>query len=231
MDTSTVKSPLPSLTGKSKAKLTDIAYQQLEEAIVTLRIPPGTLISEQSLSGMTGIGRTPLREAVQRLAREHLILIMPQRGLLIPSIDIGKQLRLVETRREIERLVCRSAAKRATEQQRKSFARLAAEFNAVAVENDDVTFMRSDREFNELLLAAARNEFAESALRALNGLSRRFWYLHYKQAADLPEMARLHANVAAAIAEGDPKEAAQCLDRLIDNIETFTKATVLLDQL
>ena len=44
-------------------------------------------------------------------------------------------------------------------------------------------------------------------------------------------MARLHANVAAAIAEGDPKEAAQCLDRLIDNIETFTKATVLLDQL
>lgn len=231
MDTSTLKSALPSLTGKSKAKLTDIAYQQLEEAIVTLRIPPGTLISEQSLSGMTGIGRTPLREAVQRLAREHLILIMPQRGLLIPSIDIGKQLRLVETRREIERLVCRSAAKRATEQQRKSFARLAAEFNAVAVENDDVTFMRSDREFNELLLAAARNEFAESALRALNGLSRRFWYLHYKQAADLPEMARLHANVAAAIAEGDPKEAAQCLDRLIDNIETFTKATVLLDQL
>lgn len=228
---STAVTPLPSITGKSKAKLTDIAYQQLEEAIVTLRIPPGTLISEQSLSGMTGIGRTPLREAVQRLAREHLILVMPQRGLLIPPIDIGKQLRLIETRREIERLVCRSAAKRANEQQRKSFARLADEFNAVAINNDDVTFMRSDREFNELCLVAARNEFAESALRSLNGLSRRFWYLHYKQNADLPEMARLHAGVAAAIAAGDPKEAAKCLDQLIDNIETFTKATVLLDQL
>ena len=231
MDSSTLTTPLPNLTGKSKAKLTDIAYQQLEEAIVTLRIPPGTLISEQSLSAMTGIGRTPLREAVQRLAREHLILVMPQRGLLIPSIDIGKQLRLIETRREIERLVCRSAAKRASEQQRKAFARLAEEFNAVAIDNDDVTFMRSDREFNELCLVAAKNEFAESALRSLNGLSRRFWYLHYKQAADLPEMARLHASVAAAIAEGDPTEAASCLDRLIDNIETFTKATVLLDQL
>ncbi|MBE7373363.1 GntR family transcriptional regulator [Pseudomonas lopnurensis] len=231
MESSTLESPLFNLTGKTKAKLTDIAYQQLEEAIVTLRIPPGTLISEQALSEMTGIGRTPLREAVQRLAREHLILVMPQRGLLIPNIDIGKQLRLLETRREIERLVCRSAAKRASEQQRASFVRLAEAFNAAAIDGDDVAFMRSDREFNELCLVAARNEFAESALRSLNGLSRRFWYLHYKQAADLPEMARLHASVAGAIAAGDPAEAARCLDRLIDNIETFTKATVLLDQL
>ena len=231
MDSSTLTLPVPSVAGKSKAKLTDVAYQQLEEAIVTLRIPPGTLISEQALSEMTGIGRTPLREAVQRLAREHLILVMPQRGLLIPHIDIGKQLRLLETRREVERLVCRSAAKRATDPQRKGFTRLAEEFNAAAIDNDDVKFMRSDREFNELCLVSARNEFAESALRSLNGLSRRFWYLHYKQAADLPEMARLHANLAGAIAAGDAIETARCLDLLIDNIETFTKATVLLDQL
>src|SRR5690606_39714191 len=112
----------------------------------------------------------------------------------------GEQLTQIGNRREIERLAVRSAAKRAIEQQRKSFARLAEEFNAAAVDNDDITFMRSDREFNELCLIAARNEFAESALRSLNGLSRRFWYLHYKQAADLPEMARLHAAVAAAIA-------------------------------
>ncbi|WP_028241068.1 GntR family transcriptional regulator [Stutzerimonas azotifigens] len=230
MDTSLAASG-NGLLVKSKAKLTDIAYQQLEEAIVTLRIPPGTLISEQALSDMTGIGRTPLREAVQRLAREHLILVLPQRGLLIPNIDIGKQLRLLETRREIERLVCRSAAKRASAQEREQFARLTDEFQTASVSNDDVTFMRSDREFNELCLKAARNEFAESALRSLNGLSRRFWYLHYKQAADLPEMARLHAEVASAIASGDPAAAARASDRLIDNIESFTKATVLLDQI
>ena len=61
-----------------KAKLTDLAYQMIEEAIVTLRIRPGTSLSEQALSEMTGIGRTPIREAIQRLAREHLIL--RQRG-------------------------------------------------------------------------------------------------------------------------------------------------------
>ncbi|MNX55316.1 putative HTH-type transcriptional regulator YdfH [compost metagenome] len=216
---------------ESKSKLNDVAYQLLEEAIVTLRIPPGALVSEQRLSEMTGVGRTPLREAVQRLAREHLIVVMPQRGLQIPTIDIGKQLRLLETRREIERLICRSAAKRATPTERKSFERLASEFSAAGVKNNDVAFMRSDREFNELCLVVARNEFAESAMRALHGLSRRFWYLHYKQAADLPEMARLHSAVASAIARGDVPGAGEALDRLVDNVETFTKATVTLDQI
>jgi len=52
---------------------------------------------------MTGIGRTPIREAVQRLAREHLIIVLPQRGLLVSEMDVVRQLRLLETRREIER--------------------------------------------------------------------------------------------------------------------------------
>lgn len=223
--------PLPRVAlVESKSKLNDVAYQLLEEAIVTLRLPPGTLVSEQRLSEMTGIGRTPLREAVQRLAREHLIVVMPQRGLQISTIDIGKQLRLLETRRELERLICKSAAKRATASERQSFERLSREFTAAATTNDDVTFMRSDRQFNELCLVVARNEYAESAMRSLHGLSRRFWYQHYKQAADLPEMARLHAEVSSAIARGDMAEAGAALDRLVDNVESFTKATVSLDR-
>lgn len=210
-----------------KASLTEKAYEMIEEAIVTLRLPPGGAVSEQALSEMTGIGRTPVREAIQRLAREHLMQVLPQRGLLVSHIDVSKQLRLLETRREIERLICRSAARRATGDQKERFAALAAEFMRASAKNDDVTFIRADREFNELCLAAARNEFAEGALRMLHGLSRRFWYLHYKQAADMPEMARLHADVAVAISKGDVDGAGKALDRLIDNLEGFTRSTVL----
>lgn len=212
-----------------KAKLTDVAYDQLEEAIITMRLPPGSVVSEQSLSEMLQISRTPIREAVQRLAREHLILVLPQRGLSIPEIDLKKQLRLLETRREIERLICRSAARRATPLERAKFERLYEEFMHASSTNDDVAFMRSDREFNDLSLSSARNEFAEGAMRLMHGLSRRFWYYHYKQAADLPEMARLHAAVADAIAKGDPNAAGEALDRLLDNIETFAKATLMSD--
>jgi DNA-binding GntR family transcriptional regulator len=153
-----------------------------------------------------------------------------QRGLLVPPIDVAKQLRLLETRREVERLICRSAAKRATPEQRAHFTRLAEEFTHSVKTADDVAFVRADREFNELCLVAARNEFAEGAMRLMHGLSRRFWYLHYKEAADMPVMARLHARVAVAIAKGDIDGAGNALDALLDNIEDFTRATVLGDR-
>ena len=209
------------------AKLPDLAYEQIEEAIVTLQIPPGTSVSELTLSKAIGIGRTPIREAIQRLARENLIFILPQRGLLVPPIDVSKQLRLLEMRREIERLVCRSAAKRASPAQRESFARLAIAFTVAGEANDDVSFIRSDREFNELCLESAHNEFSEGAMRLMNGLSRRFWYYHYKQAADLPEIARLHAGVSSAIADADIAGSAAACDQLIDHIEAFTRSTVM----
>ena len=73
--------------------------------------------------------------------------------------------------------------------------------------------MRTDREFNELCLAAVKNEFAAGAMGLMNSLSRRFWFHHYKQAADMPETAKLHADIARAIADADEKEAGAALDR------------------
>ncbi|MGE0544764.1 MAG: GntR family transcriptional regulator [Dehalococcoidia bacterium] len=209
--------------------LTDIAYRQIEEAIVTLRIAPGTPVSEQGLVEMTGIGRTPIREAIQRLAREHLVFVLPQRGLLIAQVDVSKQLKLLELRREIERLICRSAARRANPEECGEFSRLAEEFRSSASKNESVAFIRADRDFNELCMAAARNEFAEGAMRMIHGLSRRFWYLHYRQSSDMPEMAHLHAEIAVAISSKNVKNAGDSLDRLIDFIEKYTRATLESD--
>src|SRR5690606_29627019 len=95
--------------------------------------------------------------------------------------------------------------------------------------NDSQAFVRDDKQFNDLCLQAARNEFAAGAIGLMHGLSRRFWFLHYQQAADLPQTARLHADVARAIAAGDPATAAKALDALLDNIEAFTRATLSTD--
>ncbi|MGE0800005.1 MAG: GntR family transcriptional regulator [Lautropia sp.] len=213
----------------ARRSLTDEAYAQLEELIVTLQLRPGVAVSEASLSERLGIGRTPIREALQRLAREHLVEILPQRGNLISAIDIKKQLRLLETRREVERLIVRCAARRATPAEREEFAQLAVSLSKAADRNDAKSFMRGDKRFNDLCVQAARNEFAAGAIGLMHGLSRRFWYLHYQQAADLPETARLHADTARAIAAGDEAAAASALDALLDNIEQFTRATVSTD--
>ena len=95
-----------------------------------------------------------------------------------------------------------------------------------AQENDGDAFLAHDRKFNRLLLESARNEYATSAMKLMQGLSRRFWYAHYKESANLPEAARLHARIASAIAMGKEKLAREALDRLIDNVEAFTRAAL-----
>jgi len=209
--------------------LTDKAYTYLEELIVTLKLPPGSAVSEAMLSKRLGIGRTPIREALQRLARERLVTILPRRGVIVSDINVKSQLRLLEVRREVERLVARSAARRAAPAERARFTELANQFEKSARQNDDTTFMRVDRAFNELCVAAARNDFAAGAMGLMQSLSRRFWYLHYQQAADMPETAKLHADIARAIAKGDEPGAAAATDRLLDKIESFTRATVSTD--
>jgi DNA-binding GntR family transcriptional regulator len=206
--------------------LTEKAYRALEEEIVTLRIPPGTLVSEAILSRRLGVGRTPVREALQRLAREWLVVIMPRRGIVVSEIDPIRQLRLLEARREIERLLARSAARCSTPVQRVQFREIAAGMDDASSRNDDIAFMRLDREFNLLVLDGARNEFAAAAMSLMNGLSRRFWYVHYKQVADLPLAARLHASIARAIADADQDVAGCAADALVDYIEAFARATI-----
>ena len=206
--------------------LTDRAYAEIEEMIITLKLAPGSAVSESDLSAHLGIGRTPIREALQRLARERLVSIFPRRGIIVTEINVASQLRLLEVRRELERLIARSAARRATDDERDRFRALAAAFEAASKANDDVTFMRIDRDFNVLCSAASHNEFAAGAMSLLHSLSRRFWYLHYKQAADMPLTAKLHADIARAIAAGDADRAGKASDRLLDAIEKFTRATV-----
>ncbi|WP_428416329.1 GntR family transcriptional regulator [Methylibium sp.] len=209
--------------------LTATAYEMIEEMIVKLELLPGAAISEAELSARLQIGRTPVREALQRLAREHLVSILPQRGVLVSEIDIKRQLRLLETRREVERLVVRCAARRATEAERARFEELATEFDVAGKQNDETRFIRADKEFNDLSLRASRNEFAAGAMGLMHGLSRRFWYLHYRQAADTPLMAKLHGALARAISQRDEAAAAQAMEALIDHNEAFTKATVSTD--
>jgi DNA-binding GntR family transcriptional regulator len=133
---------------------------------------------------------------------------------------------VLEVRREIERLLSRAAAERATQKQREELEEIAQGMDRAAKTNDDISFMRLDREFNRLLIEAAHNDYAARSMKLLQGLSRRFWYMHYRDAADLPLCARLHANQARAVAQGNGEAAARASDKLMDYVETFTRATV-----
>ncbi|MDH3582226.1 MAG: GntR family transcriptional regulator, partial [Hyphomicrobiales bacterium] len=131
--------------------LTDQAYHRLEEMIVTLQLEPGEVLSEQALSKELDIGRTPIREALQRLAREGLVVILPRKGILVSETNPRKQLLVLEVRREVERLLARAGAKRRTEEQASRLLAIADGMEKAAADNDDIAFMRLDLELNHLV--------------------------------------------------------------------------------
>src|SRR5258708_3725670 len=201
----------------------NIAERMSEQrAVPPMRLGPGAradrarplcprrlrVLSECALASSLAIGRTSIREALQRRAREGLVTILPRKGILVSETDPRKQLLVLEVRRELERLLARLGAQRANEEQRQRLREIADGMDRAAKTNDDIVFMRLDRELNLLISAAAHNDYATRAIRSLHGHSRRFWYLHYKQAADLPLCARLHASQARAISDGKPERAA-----------------------
>lgn len=221
-----VKSEPPMQAASATRPLTDIAYEQLEERIVTLQLPPGSALSEGALVRALGIGRTPVREALQRLAREGLVAILPRRGIVVSEIDVQQQLELLLLRREVERLMAALAAERADQAERARFQGIAAGMREAAKGNDDVQFMRFDSELNALLAEVCRNQYVRRAMALMAGLSRRFWYRHYREVSDLPLCARLHADLADAVGAGAVTEAAAASDRLMDYVERFTRASL-----
>lgn len=206
--------------------LTDKAYLKLEEMLVTLQLTPGEVLSEAALASRLAIGRTPVREALHRLAREGLVTILPRRGILVAEFNIKSQLKMLEVRREIERLLARSAAERATLDERRQFEALAQQLRQAAEQNDAIQFMRLDQHFNRLVTQAARNEFASKAIALMAGLSRRFWFMHYQHVNDIPLAAGFHVTIAAAIAQGNDRAAAAASDDLMNYIERITREAV-----
>ena len=199
-----------------KDSLADQAHRRIEELIVTLELPPGHQISESSLSAELGIGRTPVREALKRLASEHLVEISPRRGIMVTDVSIEQVLLLLEVRRELERLVAHCAALRSTFEERKALRELADVMATVSAAGDYVTYLRLDREIHRLTAQCAHNPFLSSAITPLHALSRRFWFIYYKQADVLPVPGGLKTDILHAIAAGEPEAAEAAAEDLID---------------
>ncbi len=214
-----------SLENAIKSK-SEQAYSLLEEMIVTMEFEPGTVLSESRLVARLGVGRTPVREALQRLAAEGLVEIMPRRGIRITGIDIRQQLRVLEARRAVEELSIRLCARRADHAVRDRFRRIAEDAVAAAEQRDYIAFLHLDRELNEWIADAADNEFCARMLQQIHGLSRRFWHKHHLRAGDLAKVAEMHAAIARAIASGDEDAAAEACAAHMDYIQSFTISTL-----
>lgn len=215
----------PAKTPALKLRAADIAYDTIENMIVTLQLEPGSPIVEAELVEATGLGRTPLREALMRMSSNGLIVQLPRRGLIVSDIDAAGHLNVIETRRVLERLIAVNAARRATPQQRKDMVARAQKM-AVAAKKDDLQgYMQADQALDHVIHAACRNPAAVSAVIPLIIQCRRFWYA-YQHEGDIAEGAKSHMITAEAISKGDPEAAMRSADLLMDYLEAFARKII-----
>lgn len=206
--------------------LAEAAYRALEELIVTRRLRPGSMISENQLSEQLGCGRTPIREALQRLKFEGFVEIHPRRGVLVAPIDVVKQLELLEVRRPLESTVVRLAAKRALDRERAEMARLAVEIRAAAKAADPVRYVHATRSIHEVEAQAAHNSILAGSIGVIHSLSRRFWYAFIEETGGFPENSETHAVILQAIVAGDAEDAAAGANLLMDHLEQLTRSAL-----
>src|SRR6266496_4014258 len=153
------------------------AYHLIKEKIITLELPPASVIDEARLIAELGLGRTPIREALQRLALDNLVVILPRRGTIVADLNMSDLQKIFEIRIELEVYGVRLAAQRATVAQIAAMEALFEDADTLLRDGDNYQLIRLDHQAHRLLAQAAHNEFLEETLERLYNHVLRLWYV------------------------------------------------------
>jgi DNA-binding GntR family transcriptional regulator len=198
--------------------LADRAYRALRDRLVTLRIPPGSPIDEDAIGRELKMGRTPVREAIKRLALENLVTVFPRRGTFASEINITDLAHISDVRVQLEGHAAYRAAERITDSQRAELTGLLSELRLSRGNGDLGMLMELDATVHRFIYRCAGNPFMEETLGRYLNLSLRIWYLVIDRLPHLLARVHEHQDVLEAIEIGD---AARAREILTGHIETF----------
>jgi DNA-binding GntR family transcriptional regulator len=166
-----------SVEATSARLVADRAYDELRDRIVTLRLGPGTVLREDALMHEMGIGRTPLREAVKRLALENLVAVRPRRGTFVTAVEAADIVNITEVRAELESYAAELAALRMSEGAREQAEQLLQEIDEVTRPHEQEWLMRFDERIHRFTWEASANRYLVETLERYFTHSLRIWYL------------------------------------------------------
>lgn len=214
-------------TGKPKRRnrlnLSDLAYDKCEELIVTCGLKPGQYLSIQDLQDITGLGRTPIHHAVNRLAADTLIVIRPRHGLQIAPINLARERKLLLLRRDMERFVLRLAAEDGSSH-RNRLLHIGTTLRARASDMTVSEFNQLDRQIDQLLSAASGEAFLEHTLRPLHTIFRRIGWIYHRwirPGEGLSRTVECHLAMLDAVASRHIDGAMRAADQLIGFVDSM----------
>jgi DNA-binding GntR family transcriptional regulator len=206
-------------------RLSDRAYQLIRHKIITLELPPLSAIDEQALMEDLQLGRTPIREALQRLAAEDLVLLAPRRGMFVADISITDLQKIFELRMVLEGFCARLAAQRAAAEHLTEMEAVIQELAQGPALNGK-SLMAVDERFHELLYEASDNEFLSDILLRLHALSFRIWHLVLDRVGSVRPAMEQHVEITRALKAGDGAEAERLIQQHIAEFQQQIRAAV-----
>ena len=209
------------------ASLAEQAYGAIRGMIVSLELAPGDAIREPELTAKLGIGRTPVREALRRLALERLVEVYPRRGMFVTTVDVRDLARLCEVRAVLEPEAARLAAERATRPDLE-------ELNALIEElldrrrRDDRALIDLDERIHRTIYRMSHNQLLEETLEWYYTHALRIWMLALDRTRTLQSAVLEHHELLDAIARGKGERAADLMRAHVEHFEQAMR-DVLLD--
>ena len=200
------------------------AYIALRQKIVRLDFAPGDVLREDELQASLGLGRTPIREALQRLQREHFVTVIPRRGMFVSGIEVEELSMLFETRAVLEPYAARLAALRGTPDEWDEMAETLAQTSDESL--DDVAQLALDRRCHEIIWSASGNHFLLDTLDMLYAQSDRLWHLYLADVSDMQHAVDEHQAILSALRDGDGDEVASLVETHVQSFDTQIRAAV-----
>jgi DNA-binding GntR family transcriptional regulator len=220
------RSPEQGESGGETSSLGDRVYQTLRDEIVFLELPPGTPLREVELAKRLGVGRTPLREALQRLAMNYLVELLPGRGAFVAPISVPDLVKINEVRANLEGFAAANAAARATGAERDTLRGLRDEIRRMTEQTPRDTLIWLDQDVHRAIYTAAHNPFLEDCLNRFLNLTLRAWVLVLDTIGGVAEMVDGHASLIDAVLDGDAEKASSLARQHITDFDKDFRAAL-----
>lgn len=221
-----VSTPEEALRARGLINQVDMAYERIEHMLVNCQLKPGRFMAMQELQELLNFGRTPVLQAVRRLADDTLVIVRPRHGLQIAPIDLARERGLLSLRRDMERFVIRLAAERSGPSQRNQMLHLMRSLREPTGKMTINKFNVVDRKVDHLIMAAAGEPFVEHTLRPLHTMFRRIGWLHHTEIGrgqNLQQSIDCHVALLNAVANRHVDQALVALEDLIGFVDSMFK--------
>ena len=207
---------------KVQKPLKDLVYLELKHKILTGEIVSQTRLMEIDLSEKMNVSRTPIREAIKRLADDGLVKVEPRRGAYVANISIKDMLDVFEVREDMEGFVTKLAAQRITDEEKQQLRAIAREYETALEKADDKeTIIALDEKFHNFIVKCSGNETLSELVKYVQELSLRFRYLYYDDFSLYETTAEQHNRIMEAINAGRDEEARAEADAHVKALKEF----------